>query len=274
MCVRSPQARHVLPHSREYSFNMLRHFRPQWIVLLCALALLPALASRTAVDDPRTRKVITGGLDYLAYNQHKLGHWTAQGRYPTAMTALAGMALLSEGSTTTQGKYAENIRRAVDYLVRQSRPNGLIGDPRPRRPLHLRPRFLDAVPLAGAGRRGRRGPPRRAGRRAHARRAVHRPGANAGRRLGLRQREGRRRLRRRLDDDHAGARPPRLPQRGHSGAQGDHRQGRAVHQGLHAARRRRAIQLQGRRRPAGHHGRGHRLPVQRRASTTTISCPG
>jgi len=39
------------------------------------------------------------------------------------------MAMLSEGSTATQGKYSDNIRRAVDYLVRQSRPNGLIGDP-------------------------------------------------------------------------------------------------------------------------------------------------
>ena len=110
------------------------------------------VSSRAAVDDPRTRKVISEGLDYLAYNQHKLGHWTAQGRYPTAMTALAGMAMLSEGSTTTQGKYSENIRRAVDYIVRQSRPNGLIGDPVARRPLHLRPRLLDAVPLASAGR--------------------------------------------------------------------------------------------------------------------------
>ena len=45
------------------------------------------------------------------------------------MTALAGIALLAEGSTTTQGKYADNIRRAVDYLVSRSRPNGLIGEP-------------------------------------------------------------------------------------------------------------------------------------------------
>jgi naphthoate synthase/2-ketocyclohexanecarboxyl-CoA hydrolase len=36
---------------------------------------------------------------------------------------------LAEGSTTTQGKYASNIRRAVDYLVSRSRANGLIGDP-------------------------------------------------------------------------------------------------------------------------------------------------
>jgi len=83
----------------------------------------------TAVDeDPQIRAAISGGLDWLAYQQHKLGHWTAQGRYPTAMTSLAGLAMLCEGSTTTQGKYAENIRRAVDFLTRRSRPNGLIGD--------------------------------------------------------------------------------------------------------------------------------------------------
>ena len=44
------------------------------------------------------------------------------------MTSLAGLAFLCEGSTTTQGKYAENLRRAVDFLTRRSRPNGLIGD--------------------------------------------------------------------------------------------------------------------------------------------------
>jgi hypothetical protein len=60
-----------------------------------------------------------------------MGHWTAGNGepYPTAMTALAGIAMLSEGSTTMQGKYAPNIRKAVDYLVGRSRPNGLIGDP-------------------------------------------------------------------------------------------------------------------------------------------------
>jgi hypothetical protein len=102
---------------------------PRLIFAICVAALLPAAITRAGVEDPRVRKAVGQGLDWLAYNQHKLGHWTAQGRYPTAMTALAGIAMLSEGSTTTQGKYAENIRRAVDYVVRQSRPNGLIGDP-------------------------------------------------------------------------------------------------------------------------------------------------
>jgi squalene cyclase len=73
---------------------------------------------------------IDRGLEWVANSQSRLGHWSGTGgRYPTAMTALAGIALLAEGSTTTQGKYAQNIRRTVDYLVSRSRTNGLIGDP-------------------------------------------------------------------------------------------------------------------------------------------------
>jgi hypothetical protein len=104
-------------------------FELRWPILISLALLLPAIPASARIENPRVRRVVSQGLDWLAYNQHKLGHWTANGRYPTAMTALAGMAMLSEGSTATQGKYSENIRRAVDYIVRQSRPNGLIGDP-------------------------------------------------------------------------------------------------------------------------------------------------
>jgi hypothetical protein len=83
-----------------------------------------------AAKDPRVERCISRGLDWIANTQSRLGHWSAKdGMYPTAMTALAGVALLQEGSTTTQGKYAPNIRRAVDYLCNHSRSNGLIGDP-------------------------------------------------------------------------------------------------------------------------------------------------
>jgi len=87
-----------------------------------------------AQRDPKLRAVIQRGLDWVASSQSRLGHWAANdGQYPAAMTALAGMALLAEGSTTTQGKYSANIRRAVDYLVSRARPNGLIGDGRDQR---------------------------------------------------------------------------------------------------------------------------------------------
>ncbi len=98
-------------------------------LVLAALAL-GATSTAQAAGDPKIEKLIGRGLDWIASTQSRLGHWSANdGRYPTAMTALAGTALLAEGSTTTQGKYSRNIRLAVDYLISRSRSNGLIGDP-------------------------------------------------------------------------------------------------------------------------------------------------
>jgi hypothetical protein len=86
--------------------------------------------ARAASADPEVKKVVARGLDWLVAQQSKRGSWAAaEGRYPTTMTALCGTALSLEGSTTTQGKYQENIKRAVDYLIEHSRTNGLIGDP-------------------------------------------------------------------------------------------------------------------------------------------------
>jgi len=99
--------------------------------MLCACWLAVPPSAVAAGNNAARRRAVDRGLTWLARQQSRLGHWTARdGRYPTAMTALAGTALLCEGSTTTQGKYAPQIRRAVDYLTSRSCTNGLIGDPR------------------------------------------------------------------------------------------------------------------------------------------------
>ncbi len=100
------------------------------VVIIGAPRCAGAAGQGPRLQDPRVAKVITRGLDWVASTQSRLGHWSANdGRYPTSMTALAGLALLAEGSTTTQGRYAKPIRLAVDYLISRSRTNGLIGDP-------------------------------------------------------------------------------------------------------------------------------------------------
>ena len=99
-------------------------------VLACGLALLLAGGRYARADalDPEYRKTVEKGLEWLAKAQHRDGHWTAPGgQYPTTMTALAGMALLMEGSTIRDGKYADNIRRAVDWFMDHSQRNGLLG---------------------------------------------------------------------------------------------------------------------------------------------------
>jgi prenyltransferase/squalene oxidase-like repeat protein len=97
---------------------------------LGGLALSQALprTARAAKNDPKTEAAIEKGLKWVAKSQSSLGHWTAGG-YPTAMTALAGTALVASGSTTVQGPYSKNIRKTVDYLLGKLRGNGLIGDP-------------------------------------------------------------------------------------------------------------------------------------------------
>ena len=97
-------------------------------VAAAALFAAPAEGETYAAPDPAVESAVRRGLDYLARTQSQQGYWAAsQGEYRAAMTALAGTALLAEGSTTTRGRYAPNVRRAVDYLLSVSRRNGLIG---------------------------------------------------------------------------------------------------------------------------------------------------
>ena len=85
---------------------------------------LPALIT------PETQKAINRGLEYLGRSQSREGAWRHQrgmgGQYPVAMTALAGLALLSSGSTATEGKYAPQISRAANFILNSRGKNGLI----------------------------------------------------------------------------------------------------------------------------------------------------
>jgi hypothetical protein len=107
------------------------------------LALASALGGGYLLSPPRLlaaqkndkwEAALKKGLDWVARTQSSLGHWTADAKssasaYPTAMTALAGAALLCSGSTTMQGPYARHVRKAVDFLLGKLRSSGLIGDP-------------------------------------------------------------------------------------------------------------------------------------------------
>ena len=100
--------------------------------LAFALGLSLTAGSQLRAEElaPEYRAAVKKGLDWVAKQQHRDGHWEANGgQYPSAMTALAGMALLMEGSTLREGKYSENIRRAVDWLVERSQRNGLLANP-------------------------------------------------------------------------------------------------------------------------------------------------
>lgn len=126
-------------------------FRFRWLtckllttgVLVAALVIVAAERSAGAQPvpglrlpdgiTPATKDAIDRGLAYLAGRQDRQGSWSNSGRsyggYPVAMTSLAGLALLMDGNTTTQGRYAAQVDRAARYLVRSTTPSGMIARP-------------------------------------------------------------------------------------------------------------------------------------------------
>lgn len=94
-----------------------------------SLALLIA-GPAAAAEQIDVRDNIDRGLRWLAKEQAGDGHWAANGgQYPTSMTALAGMAMLMEGSTLREGKYRDNLIKAVEWFMKRAQPSGLLGNP-------------------------------------------------------------------------------------------------------------------------------------------------
>ena len=105
-------------------------------LFLALPAPLPAQDNKKAEDKELKRRAdeaIEKGLDWLKKVQAQDGHWEAPGgAYKTAMTGLAGMAFLMEGSSLKEGKYSDQVQKAVQWFLTAGRqqPNGLLADDR------------------------------------------------------------------------------------------------------------------------------------------------
>ncbi len=111
--------------------NRFKH----WTLAVIGFATAALFASPSFAEplSEEHQKTVNKGLEWLKKTQGKDGTWSAGGQNPVAMTSMAGLAMLCEGSTVTQGKYRDNIRLAADWLMKRSMKggnrNGLIGNP-------------------------------------------------------------------------------------------------------------------------------------------------
>ncbi len=108
----------------------------RWSIAAIGLGIAGLLATRGYAQEKIPEKqqdAVNKGLEWLKKTQQKDGTWSSGGQNPVAMTSMAGLAMLCEGSTVTQGKYREEIRKAADWLIKRSMKggnrNGLIGNP-------------------------------------------------------------------------------------------------------------------------------------------------
>jgi hypothetical protein len=63
------------------------------------------------------------GLAWLANNQGKEGNWDTQ---DLGLVSLGALAFLSAGNTPETGKYRENVRKALDYVLANAKPSGML----------------------------------------------------------------------------------------------------------------------------------------------------
>jgi len=78
-----------------------------------------------------TESSVEAALRWLARHQEKDGHWTPEKwdgkgdkRGSMAMTGIATLAFLGAGYTHKSGRFADNVKRAVEWLTSQQLDNG------------------------------------------------------------------------------------------------------------------------------------------------------
>ncbi|MCZ7644377.1 MAG: zf-HC2 domain-containing protein [Planctomycetota bacterium] len=88
----------------------------------------------------KTESAVDAGLAYLARVQEADGHWDAAkheggnrngkveaSELDTSVTGLALLAFLGAGHTEKVGKYKDNVRRAIDWLIKHQTEQGGLG---------------------------------------------------------------------------------------------------------------------------------------------------
>jgi hypothetical protein len=107
--------------------------------LIAVSLFLPAAISAAEINSeknaanlmtPAADRSIERGLKWLAAGQHDDGGFgSGPMRGNVALCALAGMAMMSDGSTPGRGPYGVSLNRCVDYLLENAQPSGFITGP-------------------------------------------------------------------------------------------------------------------------------------------------
>lgn len=75
---------------------------------------------------PESRAAVEKGLEWLASRQEADGSFGGGRRGGTAFTSLAAIAFMSAGHLPGRGKYGDVVSRAVEAVVDQAQPSGLL----------------------------------------------------------------------------------------------------------------------------------------------------
>ena len=72
---------------------------------------------------PESEKALQSGLSWLSVNQGAEGNW---GSNDLGLVSMGVLAFLADGHAPGRGKYGPVLQKAIDYLVDNARPSGLL----------------------------------------------------------------------------------------------------------------------------------------------------
>jgi hypothetical protein len=106
----------------------LNRVLPRIIVLACAVGAVAACAPAAGAEGeweitPESEAALELGLQWLAKNQGPEGNWTSN---DLGLVSMGALAFLSAGHMPGRGKYGEPCQRALDYVMRNVKPSGLL----------------------------------------------------------------------------------------------------------------------------------------------------
>lgn len=95
------------------------------VIFAAWLTLLPPLVHGEGEWEttPASEEALARGLDWLARTQGPNGNWESN---DLGLVGLGALAFLSAGHMPGRGKYGENVERALNYLMRNAKPSGLL----------------------------------------------------------------------------------------------------------------------------------------------------
>ncbi len=96
------------------------------IVALGMLTLAPTADVRGEGDwevTPASDQALERGLDWLERNQGPEGNWTSN---DLGLVSLGAMAFMASGHTPGRGRYGRTVQRALDYVLDNAKPSGLL----------------------------------------------------------------------------------------------------------------------------------------------------
>ncbi|MDP6356098.1 MAG: hypothetical protein QF473_13395, partial [Planctomycetota bacterium] len=96
------------------------------LTLLLVSAALHANEDTSVAISPEVERAIERGLAALAEQQKVDGSWEGGHGKNVGETSLCIMAFMSTGNLPGEGPYGETVAKALNWVIKQAKPSGLI----------------------------------------------------------------------------------------------------------------------------------------------------